>query len=78
MKMWRFVSVRALCLISMASFGAFVAPFSAFAQSDNASISGFVKDASGAVVPGVKITVKNDISRNGTRASFRVKSAICC
>src|SRR6202789_3252475 len=60
MKTWKFLWVRALCLISLASFGAFLAPFSAFAQSDVASISGFVKDASGAVVPGAKVVVKNE------------------
>src|SRR5580704_7742324 len=60
MKMWRFLWVRAVCLISLASFGVYLAPFSAFAQSDVASISGFVKDASGAVVPGAKVVVKNE------------------
>src|SRR5437879_221441 len=33
---------------------------SAFAQSDNAQISGFVKDPSGAVVPGVTVVAKNE------------------
>src|SRR6202050_4102103 len=60
MKTWKLTWVRALCLISLASFGVFLAPFSAFAQSDVASISGFVKDASGAVVPGAKVVVKNE------------------
>src|SRR5271169_4097043 len=32
----------------------------AFAQSDLGSISGFVKDPSGAVIPKAKITVKNE------------------
>lgn len=40
----------ALCLLAL----------SAFAQSDNASISGVVKDPSGAVVANAKVTVKND------------------
>jgi hypothetical protein len=31
-----------------------------FAQSDNAQISGFVKDSAGAVVPGVKVVVKSE------------------
>ncbi|HTX36434.1 MAG TPA: carboxypeptidase regulatory-like domain-containing protein [Bryobacteraceae bacterium] len=43
----------ALCLVALLSF-------SAFAQSDVASISGFVRDASGAVVPGAKVVIKNE------------------
>lgn len=31
-----------------------------FAQSDNTQISGFVRDAAGAVTPGAKVTVKNE------------------
>jgi hypothetical protein len=42
-----------LCLIVVASF-------SAFAQSDVASISGFVRDASGAVVPAARVQIKNE------------------
>ena len=44
---------RALCLIASLAVGA-------FAQSDVASISGFVRDASGAVVPGAKVVIKNE------------------
>src|ERR1017187_3544099 len=53
MKMRKFVWVRALCLIALVSF-------SAFAQSDVASISGFVRDASGSVVPGARVVIKNE------------------
>src|SRR5450432_808018 len=40
----------------------------AFAQSDQGSISGFVKDPSGAIVPKAKIAVKNEsgLERQGT------------
>jgi hypothetical protein len=34
--------------------------FGAFAQSDVASISGFVRDASGSVVPEARVTIKNE------------------
>jgi hypothetical protein len=47
------VGVGVLCAL-------FLMSFSAFAQSDVASISGFVRDSSGAVVPGVKILIKNE------------------
>jgi hypothetical protein len=53
MKRCVFVWFTALCLMALLSF-------SAFAQSDVASISGFVKDASGAVVPGAKVVIKNE------------------
>ena len=33
---------------------------SALAQSDNATVAGFVKDQAGAVVPNAKVTVKSD------------------
>jgi hypothetical protein len=39
---------------------ALLASISAFAQSDYGSISGFAKDASGGVVPGAKVTVRNE------------------
>jgi hypothetical protein len=38
----------------------FLMSCAAFAQSDVAAISGFVKDSSGAVVPDAKVTVKNE------------------
>ena len=34
----------------------------AFAQSDNAQISGFIKDPTGAAVPGASIVIKNEVS----------------
>src|ERR1700722_7065709 len=43
----------ALCALFLVSFGA-------FAQSDVASISGFVRDSPGAGVPGAKVTIKNE------------------
>src|ERR1035437_9249953 len=52
MKKLEFIAVLTLCL--------FLLSFSAFAQSDVASISGFVRDASGAVVPGAKVLIKNE------------------
>jgi hypothetical protein len=45
--------ISALCLI-------FSVSINALAQSDNAQISGFVNDANGAVVPGVKVVAKSD------------------
>jgi len=53
MKKWESLGVVALCAL-------FLMSFSAFAQSDVASISGFVRDASGAVVPGAKVLIKNE------------------
>jgi hypothetical protein len=53
MKMRKLVWGRALCLIALVSF-------SAFAQSDVASISGFVRDPSGSVVPGAKVVIRNE------------------
>lgn len=41
----------ATCLILVA--------FAAFAQSDNANISGVISDPSGSVVPNAKITIRN-------------------
>ncbi len=48
-----FVAVTVLSSFFLMSFGA-------FAQSDVASISGFVRDSSNAFVPGVKILIKNE------------------
>jgi hypothetical protein len=53
MKKFDLVVVRLLFLALLMSL-------SAFAQSDVASISGYVRDASGAIVPGAKVTVKNE------------------
>jgi hypothetical protein len=47
------LAVSMLCLL-------FLLSYSAFAQSDVASISGFVRDSSGAVVPGAKVLIKNE------------------
>ena len=52
MKMRKFVWARPLWLIALLIA---LMSFSAFAQSDVASISGFVRDASGSVVPGAKV-----------------------
>ena len=38
----------------------FVAMFGIFAQSDNSSISGYVRDSSGSNVPNAKVTVRNE------------------
>lgn len=35
-------------------------PQGAFAQGDTASISGYVRDASGAVVPGAPVIIRNE------------------
>ena len=53
MQKWKSLGVGALCAL-------FLMSFSAFAQSDVASISGFVRDSSGSVVPNAKVTVKNE------------------
>ena len=50
----RFLRAASLALAVFVCFGI------AYAQSDLGSISGFVKDPSGAVVPGAQVTVKND------------------
>ena len=41
-------------------YALFLFSFSAFAQSDVASISGFVRDSSNAVVPNAKVVIKNE------------------
>ena len=51
-------NVRSTRAVLLAVLFLFCAHF-AFAQSDLGSISGFVKDPSGAVVPKAKVTVKN-------------------
>jgi hypothetical protein len=53
MRKLQFAAAGLLCAM-------FLMSYSAFAQSDVASISGFVRDSSGAVIPGVKITIKNE------------------
>jgi len=53
MNTWKVLGIGALSLILLA-------PFGAFAQSDVAAISGFVRDSSTAVVPGVKVVIKNE------------------
>src|SRR5215472_7180268 len=50
----RFVRALLLALAVVACFNV------AFAQSDLGSISGFVKDPSGSVVPGAQVVVKNE------------------
>jgi hypothetical protein len=57
MKMRKFVWARPLWLIALLIA---LTSFSAFAQSDVASISGFVRDPSGSVVPGAKVVIRNE------------------
>ncbi len=52
-KNWGCTGIRALSALLLFSFGA-------FAQSDVASISGFVRDSSNAVVPDAKVVIKNE------------------
>jgi len=53
--------IGALCLI-------FAVTISGSAQSDNAQLSGFVKDANGAVLPGAKVVIKNQDKEFGRSA----------
>ncbi len=53
--MLRFVSKRTLCTIILALFVA----VAAWAQSDLGTITGYVRDPSGATVPGARVTVRN-------------------
>jgi hypothetical protein len=46
-------------LASLAALACLSFPVSAFAQTGNASVGGFVQDSSQAVVPGVTITAEN-------------------
>ena len=57
---WGLIST--LCLI-------FSFSITVFAQSDNAQISGFVKDAAGAVVAGAKVVVKSALACSCSPAS---------
>jgi len=50
------VGVRFTCLLALC----LAISTQVYAQSDNAQISGFVKDASGAVVPGVTVSAKSE------------------
>lgn len=50
----RFGLLAALC------FSIILIPMNGFSQSDNASLSGFVKDSSGAVIPGVTVVAKEE------------------
>ena len=51
--------VKSLVGVIGALYLIFTVTISGSAQSDNAQLSGFVKDANGAVVPGVKVVIKN-------------------
>ena len=57
--MRKFTTVGITFLMYLFSLSTFAA-LCAFAQSDVASISGFVKDPSGAAVPGAKVVIKNE------------------
>src|SRR6516225_4638031 len=59
-------SVRSL-LRATVVLAAFVCSCLVYAQSDLGSISGFVKDPSGSVIPGAQVTVKNEVT--GTERS---------
>jgi hypothetical protein len=61
---------RALSRLSLALAALALAVSAAFAQSDNAVISGFIKDQAGAVVPNAKVTIKSE-----TRAFERTTTA---
>ncbi len=49
---------KSLVCITLTSFGMLLAP-SAFGQVDEGSVTGVVQDATGAVVPGAKVTLLN-------------------
>src|SRR6187397_3160120 len=50
-KWWALCMSVMLCLVLRAT---------SFAQSDNAQISGFIKDPTGAAVPGASVVIKNE------------------
>ena len=50
------VGVMSTCLLALS----LAISTQVYGQSDNAQISGFVKDASGAVVPGVTVSAKSE------------------
>ncbi|MBM3749793.1 MAG: TonB-dependent receptor [Acidimicrobiia bacterium] len=50
---------RRLCALALVAFGALTGPAFAQSQAINGTIEGTVKDASGAVLPGVTVTVTN-------------------
>ncbi|MDQ6760165.1 MAG: carboxypeptidase-like regulatory domain-containing protein, partial [Acidobacteriota bacterium] len=55
------IEVRSLCSRAVVILAACLSLLPAvFAQSDNAQISGFVRDSSGASIPGATVTIKNE------------------
>ena len=56
-------------LLTKITLLALVACLALFAQSDLGSISGFVKDASGATVPNANVTVKNEATGTERRVT---------
>src|ERR1051326_8205981 len=53
-----FLSDKWICLIAVSVL--VLSPMIAGAQSDNAQISGFIRDHTGAVIPGAKIAVQSE------------------
>ncbi len=56
------------CLL-LAAFTVFLAPSFSFGQTVNASLTGTVTDASGAVVPGVAVTATNTATGISTKTT---------
>ena len=58
----RFSLKGVLLLLAVLFVGVFVACYQAVAQSNSGTISGTVKDPSGAVVPGARVEIANPVS----------------
>ena len=52
-------------------------PATVFAQFDTATVLGTVKDSTGAVIPGVTVTLRNDATGIAARSSPRNRSSTC-
>src|ERR1035438_10201485 len=61
-RQWMSSFLCAVCIMVMFSAGA-------FAQSDKGTIGGFVKDASGAVVPGATVVLTNEATGEAHQAT---------